>query len=242
VITTLFPSKQYTAEFIDLQPDLLAKNQSATKYDGLNKKKIDANYLMSMGCSKQEASDLMACLKSTIGSTNNIKRIIKLDCISKNTKRKIQHYLSSFPSDSFKRKKLTAPVELNTADSETIVALYRIGPSLTHRILEYRRKLGGFVSLKQLNEIWGFDEDILYDLKDQIFVNPKAVHYFNLNTVTAEELSTHPYFKYKLSNAIVNYRMQHGHYKHLEDLKSIHIINDSIYQRVIKYLYLQKHQ
>ena len=130
------------------------------------------------------------------------------------------------------------PVELNVADSITIVSLYRIGPSLTHRIIKYRDKLGGFISLDQLTEIWGFDEDILYDLNGKIKVDPKKAKLFNLNEVKLEALRTHPYFKYKLSNAIINYRLAHGDFQQLSDLRKIELINDSIYQQITKYLFL----
>jgi competence protein ComEA len=144
----------------------------------------------------------------------------------------------NIPGDSTyqHKKKTNKIVELNMADSGELVALYRIGPGLAHRIIEYRDKLGGFVSIEQLKEIWGFDEDILYDLQGKISVDASKAKIYNVNTVTAEELKTHPYFKYKLSNAIVNYRMQHGNYSKLENLKKIVIINDSVYKKIITYL------
>jgi DNA uptake protein ComE-like DNA-binding protein len=146
----------------------------------------------------------------------------------------------TIPHDSTRyKKKLNYPIELNTADSNTIVALYRIGPSLTHRIIDYRDKLGGFKSLSQLNEIWGFDEDILYDLQGKIYVDSTKARIFNLNTVTADELKTHPYFKYKLSNVIINYRTQHGPYKSLAELKETGVVNDSVYQRITRYLKIE---
>jgi DNA uptake protein ComE-like DNA-binding protein len=135
------------------------------------------------------------------------------------------------------KRLLQYPVELNSADSETLVALYRIGPGLAHRILEYREQLGGFVSLEQLTEIWGFDEDILFDLKGKISVNPKKAKRYQVNTVTYEQLSSHPYFKYKLSKAIVNYRTQHGAFASLEELKKVVIVNDSVFKRIARYLY-----
>jgi DNA uptake protein ComE-like DNA-binding protein len=143
---------------------------------------------------------------------------------------------SAFPTDTVRRKKPQGVVELNTADSEEIVALYRVGPALAHRIIEQRQKLGGFLSLDQLKELWGFDEDILYDLKGKIRVDASKAVIHDLNTVTLDELRAHPYFKYKLSSAIINYRMQHGKFTSLSDLKKIELMNDSIYGRVTRYL------
>ncbi len=140
-------------------------------------------------------------------------------------------------SSKYNKKKITNKiVEMNTADSSELVSLYRIGPKTAARIIEYRNQLGGFLTLEQLTEIWGFDEDVLFDLKGKITVDPTKATIFDLNKVEAEELKTHPYFKYKMTNAIVNYRIQHGRYNKMDDLKKIIIMNDSIYKRITMYL------
>lgn len=136
--------------------------------------------------------------------------------------------------DSFNthKNKTFAPLELNTADSVSLVKLYKIGPALAHKILEYRNKLGGFLNLNQLTEIFGFDEDILFDLQGKIYVDDNKVNRINLNTVNEGELKMHPYFKYKVARVIVNYRNQHGKYKSFNELLNIKIINDSILNRI----------
>jgi competence protein ComEA len=147
---------------------------------------------------------------------------------------------SDLVKDSAQYKfKNTKPVELNSADTNALIALYRIGPGMARRIVAYRGMLGGFLSLSQLTEIYGFDEDILYDLQGKIYVDASKAKVFDVNTVTLDELKTHPYFKYKLSNAIVNYRNQHGAYRDLTDLRKIILVNDSIYQNITKYLKLK---
>lgn len=151
----------------------------------------------------------------------------------------IQNNYRSF-SDSTKNKKVVTKkvVEINSADSIELIGLYRIGPATAARIIDYRNKLGGFLKLEQLTEIWGFDEDILYDLNEKISVDASKAKIHNVNIVTADELKTHPYFKYKLSNAIVNYRKQHGNFFKMEDLKNIVLVNDSVYKRITLYLKL----
>ncbi len=146
---------------------------------------------------------------------------------------------STFDETNKYKKSTKTTLELNSADSIELVKLYRIGPALAHRILEYREKLGGFISLNQLNEIWGFDEDILYDLEEKINVDAEKANHFNLNNVSFEELKKHPYFKYNISNAIVNYRTQHGIFEHIDDLKKIKIISDSIFNKIILYGFVE---
>ncbi len=140
---------------------------------------------------------------------------------------------SAFADSSKNTKpKQFEPLELNSADSIQLVKLYRIGPKLASRIIEQRTKLGGFLNLNQLTEIFGFDEDILYDLQGKIYVDANKAKRINLNTVTEDELKMHPYFKFKVARVIVNYRNQHGKYKNFNELLNIKIINDSILNRI----------
>ena len=133
---------------------------------------------------------------------------------------------------NYKKKGKIQVLEINTADSVSLVKLYRIGPKLAAKIIAYREKLGGFLNLHQLTEIYGFDEDILYDLQDKITVDSSKAKRINLNTISEEELKNHPYFKYKLARVITNYRNQHGKYNSYNDLLKIKIINDSILDRI----------
>jgi DNA uptake protein ComE-like DNA-binding protein len=138
------------------------------------------------------------------------------------------------------RKKVQYPIDLNSADSETIVSLYGIGPKMASKIINYRNSLGGFLSLNQLNDIYMFNEDLLFDLKGKIYVDSNAVTKFNLNKVKLETLQNHPYFKFRLSKVIINYRDQHGAFHSLNDLRKIVIITDSVYNRIVPYLYVKQ--
>ncbi len=126
--------------------------------------------------------------------------------------------------------------EVNTADSADLVSLPGIGPTLASRIIKYREGLGGFITLNQLTEVYGFKEDLLFDLKERLTITPSTNAVFDLNEVDYKTLSAHPYFKFTLSKAILNYRKQHGKFKSLEELKEIKIINDSIFERIAIYL------
>ena len=150
-------------------------------------------------------------------------------------KDKFNHWKSDsslFP----KKSKPKYPVELNVADSEALVQLPKIGPVLAGRMVQYRNKLRGFHSMNQLMEVWGFKEDFLYDLEGKITLNPTLVQPYLLNVVNYDELKVHPYFKFTLSKALVNYRMQHGNYQSVEGIKQVKLVNDSIYQLISPYL------
>ena len=61
-------------------------------------------------------------------------------------------------------------ININTADSEELQKLYRIGPALASRIIEYRNAYGDFVTIEEIMEVKGIGEKTFEKLKDQICV------------------------------------------------------------------------
>lgn len=228
--------------------DSLSKNVGYSKSENITEEPFvfdpntaTDNELKQLGFSDKNIATLKNYLSKggTIKSIEGLKKIYGIDT---NLVNKLSSYIqieNSFQSkksfaDSAKvaKKKTIEALELNSADSASLVKLYRIGPTLASKIIAYRKQLGGFLNLNQLNEIWGFDEDILFDLQGKIYVDANKANRINLNTVTENELKTHPYFKYKLARILVNYRNQHGRYTDFNDLLKIKVINDSILNRI----------
>lgn len=206
--------------------NILTASDDELKQLGLSEKNISTihNYLSKGG--KLESID---DLKKIYGIRSDIiEQLIPFVAFNSDS----NSALNNFADSTVKKKAPFKAIELNTTDSATLVKLYRIGPAMAGRIIEYRNKLGGFLNLNQLTEIYGFDEDILYDLQGKIYVDANKARKINLNTVSEEELKQHPYFKYKLARIIVNYRLQHGSYKNYTDLLNIKIVNDSVLNRI----------
>ena len=59
---------------------------------------------------------------------------------------------------------------------------------------------------------------------------------FNINTDSTIYLSKHPYFNWNLAKSIINYRKVHDNYEAVEQITSIKIILDSLYQKIAPYL------
>ena len=53
----------------------------------------------------------------------------------------------------------TVKIDLNTADSITLVSLPGIGKGISHRILQRRRELGKFSSMEQVWEVYHFKQE-----------------------------------------------------------------------------------
>lgn len=119
---------------------------------------------------------------------------------SANTKQKV------YEKKTF-RKEL---VEINSADSLSIVYLNGIGPAFTKRIIKYRNMLGGFHSTNQLKEVYGMTDSTFTLLSSQIKLDMNAIIKIPINAIDFNSLRKHPYFNFQSAQAIINYRSKHG--------------------------------
>ena len=129
-------------------------------------------------------------------------------------------------------------IDLNKADT-TLLKRYRgIGSVLALRIVKYRNILGGFVSVKQLGEVYGLDPTVANNVNGFVEkgFEPKQI---KLNSSSAKTLSYHPYITYKIAKLIVNYRYQHGKFVALNDIKALPVIDTVLYEKLVPYLSLE---
>lgn len=131
-------------------------------------------------------------------------------------------------------------INLNEADSLTLIQLKGIGPVYAHRILQYRKLLGGYYEIAQLKEIWGLPDSTLQKIEEKLIFDSAHLITLNLNTTSVEELAAHPYIDWNLAKAIVNFRKQHGAFQSKEDLRNIYLFNDSLIHKIFPYLAVDK--
>jgi len=128
------------------------------------------------------------------------------------------------------------PIDVNDADTSIFMALRGIGSKLANRIISFREKLGGFYSIDQISEIYNLPDSTFQKIKPFLRTGTQPVKKININSADAATLRTHPYIRWNLANAIVQYRSQHGEYKSLDELKQIAIITPEIFFRISNYL------
>ncbi len=113
----------------------------------------------------------------------------------------------SYPQE----KVVTAKTDINSATPEELVAVFGIGPALSERILEYREKLGAFVSMQQMEHIWGISPEVAGKLRERFMVKGEPViKKVRINEATMKELGQFPYFRYPLSRHVVTFRSMNG--------------------------------
>lgn len=127
-------------------------------------------------------------------------------------------------------------IDINSADTNQLMRLPLMSSYCAGMIVRYRKKLGGYYSIHQLKEVWGMDSIMFNADVNKVWVDTSLVHKLNINTADIKQLEYHPYIKYYLAKAIVNYREQHGLFSSLNDLHKMAAIDDSAYSRIIPYL------
>ncbi|MFT3936732.1 MAG: helix-hairpin-helix domain-containing protein [Chitinophagaceae bacterium] len=127
-------------------------------------------------------------------------------------------------------------IEINSADTTAFIALPGIGSKLAARIVNFRDKLGGFYAVEQLAETYGLPDSTFSKIKTSLHCNAASVKVININTADANTLKLHPYIRWNLANAIVQYRQQHGNFKSVDDLQAISIITPEMFQKMRPYV------
>jgi competence protein ComEA len=127
-------------------------------------------------------------------------------------------------------------IELNNADSIDLLEIRGVGPAFAHRILRYRNKLGGFYKKEQLLEVYGMDSTRFIQVSDYCSVKAGAILKINMNTASVADFKKHPYFDYYLAKSIVDYRIIHGPYSSVEQLRYTPLIYNDLYNRISPYL------
>lgn len=157
---------------------------------------------------------------------------------------KIEPYIK-FETDSNKNKESTKvlvvqkqiikPTELNNATMEELIKLPLIGEKRAQQIIRYRDLLGGFVKKEQLNEIYNFPDSVYQKILPLITVDETIVKHININADSISSLK-HVYLKQPFARMIVNYRLQHGNYHSIDELRKLPLMTDSLFFKISQYL------
>lgn len=129
--------------------------------------------------------------------------------------------LQTFAKNDFSKPEKNILLDINQATKEDLIKVYGIGDKISDKILEQKEKFGAFVSMEQMNDIWGLSPEVIEKLKRSFFVksitNCKKI---NINNASVKELTQFPFFRYQLAKDIVIYRTMNGHIT-FEDLSKI---------------------
>jgi competence protein ComEA len=226
-------NKSFTAgELFPFDPNTISLNEWQRL--GLNEKtsKTILKYV-SKGGKFYQPDDLQKIWGMPEGFFYRVKDYIRITSVSRN------YPTTKYDDKPFVREERKySAVNVNEADTAAFIALPGIGSKLSARILSFRDKLGGFYSIEQVGETYGLPDSTFQKIKARLLVDGNNIRKMNLNAATKDELKVHPYIRWNLANAIVEYRNQHGAFKNLEELKNIVLIDEVSYNKIVHYLSL----
>jgi len=152
---------------------------------------------------------------------------------------------NNYPQKNYEAKNFDKPkssfsiIDINTTDTSSLIALPGIGSKLAQRIINFRDKLGGFYKVEQVAETFGLPDSTFQKIKARLTLSNAPIKQLNINTASLDEMKVHPYIRYALANAIVQYRTQHGNFAAVAEIKKIMLVTDEIYIKVAPYLTVQ---
>jgi competence ComEA-like helix-hairpin-helix protein len=223
--------------------------KSFSKNKILNPFPFDPNTLtlsgwQDLGFTEKEAQQIIN-YRSKGGCFYTKDDVKKIYCITDEDYQILENYIHIEP----KQKQNTAiekinsqhfnKVELNIADSFDLQKIYGIGTKIASQIIKYREKLGGYVAVNQLKEVYAIDSNRFLQISPYLYVDLEHVQKININKASIKDLSKHPYIDNYLAKSIVDYRQKNGNYTNIADIKKSVLIYEELYLKIVPYLSIE---
>lgn len=124
-------------------------------------------------------------------------------------------------------------LDVNLADSAQLCRVPGIGPYFSRKIVQYRKRLGGYTSTAQLLEIEDFPADAVAWL---VVADSTSVQKLSVNHLTTRKLMKHPYMGYYRASDIENHKRIYGRVQNLDALRQMPHFTDEDIKRLEPYL------
>lgn len=123
-------------------------------------------------------------------------------------------------------------VELNSADTSALKKIPGIGPFTARRIVAYRRRLGGYCSVRQLEDI-SLDSD---SLGRWFSTDTALIRKIAINSASIHQLRRHPYINFYQARAFIEFRRRKGAIRHLKSFRLYEEFPEGSLQRLLPYI------
>ena len=178
--------------------------------------------------SKDESLKTKEFLSQQVNESTSQQVKTKSLNVSKSTRQRVETYQShksnkqyvidASPNDIY--------VNLNSTDTTELKSLPGIGSFYAKNIVEHREKLGGFVEINQLLEVYAFDSARLETITPYINIDSVSLYKINVNIDDFKTILRHPYIEYEDVKKIVNHREKRGFIKNWEEYLKVVGRND----------------
>lgn len=137
----------------------------------------------------------------------------------------------SLPEQSRKYMEGTV-IDLNSADTTELKGVPGIGTGLARMIVAYRRRLGGFHEVSQLQEI----PHVGTEVNKWFMIKNDTLRKLYVNKNGLDKLRAHPYMNFYKAKAILEYRRKRGRIKGMSQLALFEEFTEADLKKLSPYL------
>ena len=124
-------------------------------------------------------------------------------------------------------------VDVNEADTAMLRRIPGIGEKISEAIVRYRKRLGGFYSVEQLQEISIVSPELLEWF--EVSSSPD-IQRIDINHASFQKLNSHPYISYEQTKALLQYIRLYGNVKDEDVLLSTGIFTSEEMEKLRPYI------
>ena len=130
-------------------------------------------------------------------------------------------------------------LEINSADTTALIAIYGIGSKSAAEIVKYRELLGGYHSVEQISELKCVTEQNYEKILQQICCDSCKISKIDINFATAKAVSRHPYVTKATLRKIFKHRQLKGGWSRIEEMVEDEILSEDEAKRLAPYLWFR---
>ena len=140
-----------------------------------------------------------------------------------------------------KQEKFTeaGSINLNETDTAQWKKVPGVGSAYSARIVKYRDKLGGYISINLLKEVYGVTDEVFDDIVPFISeddIDIEGCIKLNINKLEFKEILAHPYIDFEQTKAIVNLRRRTGAIASINELAMLEEFTSEDIEKITPYI------
>ena len=196
---------------------------------------VGTNYLRGIGFTRRQA-ELVIKYRDMIGGYRTMEEFEECYAVDSAMAERLRPYIVFAKRDTTPHNEITFPIEINSADSTTLIRVKGIGPKSVVEIMRYRELLGGYHSVEQISELKVVTEENFRNISSQIWCDSAKIKKIYINFARPKELEVHPYVSNRMLRRIINHRELKGGWSTIEEMIESDILNDEEARRIAPYL------
>ena len=132
-------------------------------------------------------------------------------------------------------------LDLNASDTLDLQEVRGVGKVRARNIYKYGQKLGGYISVNQLKEVYSIDSATFEQIKPHFYAGKTEIRKVNINSDDPKYLARHPYIDFALAKALIRFRKKYEKdFNSIEEIKQIHLMDEETYNKLRPYIKLSE--